>query len=56
MPTLLFARIDLLWDGDTILVSEVEAMDASLFFRFSEASVDRMSRAILARLSKPTNH
>lgn len=49
-PRLLFARIDLLWHGDTVLVSEVEALDASLFFRFSDECVSRMCSAILRRL------
>ena len=46
----LFARVDVIDGEDGLVLSELEALEPSLFFRFSEAAADALARAVLRRV------
>ncbi len=49
-----FARVDVIETPDGLMLSELEALEPSLFFRFSPEAADALARAVLARVSTPT--
>lgn len=47
----LYARIDMIPDGDTLLLSESELIDPELLMRFNPDSTEKLAKAIVKRLS-----
>jgi len=46
-----YARIDMIPDGDTLLLSESELIDPELLMRFNPSSCDKLAQAIVKKLS-----
>jgi len=48
---LLYARVDLVHDGEGWALMELELVEPSLFLSFNEAAADKLARAIVKRLN-----
>jgi glutathione synthase/RimK-type ligase-like ATP-grasp enzyme len=46
----LYARVDLVEDGDVLRVMELELIEPELFFRFCPAAAQHLARAVVASL------
>ena len=49
-----FARVDVIETPEGLMLSELEALEPSLFFRFAPEAADTLARAVLARIASST--